>query len=164
MFVLTYYPIPLPACKNHIRTLLKLETNLNLKSSVGSRRPSLASVHSTSSSVRSYSMLRFEKEIQQKEIRQEMKSRLARLQQQQILTQNKPQIVIGDAFGITDSNGMTTITTIQAGAIAKIIVPSTSPLTPNSTDELLPSVDESLEVNRFVFSSSCKLVHFKIGS
>lgn len=97
-------------------------------------------------------MLRFEKEAQQKEIRQEMKSRLARLQQQHILTQNKPQIVIGDAFGITDSNGMTTITTIQAGAIAKIIVPSTSPLTPNSTDELLPSVDESLEVNRFCFS------------
>lgn len=134
--------------------------NIGNCSQIGSRRPSLASVHSTSSSVRSYSMLRFEKELQQKEIRQEMKLRLARLQQQQILTQNKPQIVIGDAFGITDSNGMTTITTIQAGAIAKIIVPSTSPLTPNSTDELLPSVDESLEVFIDVFYLILELIDF----
>uniref|UniRef100_T1H5Q4 Uncharacterized protein n=1 Tax=Megaselia scalaris TaxID=36166 RepID=T1H5Q4_MEGSC len=80
-------------------------------------------------------MLRFEKELQQKEIRQEMKLRLARLQQQQILTQNKPQISHRRPQIATE----TTITTIQAGAIAKIIVPSTSPLTPNSTDELLPS-------------------------
>ncbi|XP_022217002.2 uncharacterized protein LOC111070633 isoform X4 [Drosophila obscura] len=98
----------------------------------GSRRPSLASVHSTSSSVRSYSMMRFEKETQQKEIRQEMKLRLARLQQQQHLTQNKPQIVIGEAL-------------LQHGALGRVTIPTPSPLTPNSLDELLPSLDENQE-------------------
>ncbi|XP_034122247.1 uncharacterized protein LOC117580095 isoform X4 [Drosophila guanche] len=98
----------------------------------GSRRPSLASVHSTSSSVRSYSMMRFEKEAQQKEIRQEMKLRLARLQQQQHLTQNKPQIVIGEAL-------------LQHGALGRVTIPTPSPLTPNSLDELLPSLDENQE-------------------
>lgn len=101
---------------------------------VGSRRPSLASVHSTSSSVRSYSMMRFEKETQQKEIRQEMKLRLARLQQQQHLTQNKPQIVIGEAL-------------MQHGALSRVTMATPSPLTPNSLDELLPSVDENQEVS-----------------
>nr|NP_001261816.1 uncharacterized protein Dmel_CG17364, isoform D [Drosophila melanogaster]NP_648674.3 uncharacterized protein Dmel_CG17364, isoform F [Drosophila melanogaster]AAF49781.4 uncharacterized protein Dmel_CG17364, isoform F [Drosophila melanogaster]AGB94509.1 uncharacterized protein Dmel_CG17364, isoform D [Drosophila melanogaster] len=101
-------------------------------SRTGSRRPSLASVHSTSSSVRSYSMMRFEKETQQKEIRQEMKLRLARLQQQQHLTQNKPQIVIGEAL-------------MQHGALSRVTMATPSPLTPNSLDELLPSVDENQE-------------------
>ncbi|XP_026848497.1 uncharacterized protein LOC6602314 isoform X2 [Drosophila persimilis] len=101
-------------------------------SRTGSRRPSLASVHSTSSSVRSYSMMRFEKEAQQKEIRQEMKLRLARLQQQQHLTQNKPQIVIGEAL-------------LQHGALGRVTIPTPSPLTPNSLDELLPSLDENQE-------------------
>ncbi|XP_030373091.1 uncharacterized protein LOC115623052 [Scaptodrosophila lebanonensis] len=101
-------------------------------SRTGSRRPSLASVHSTSSSVRSYSMMRFEKEVQQKEIRQEMKLRLARLQQQQHLTQNKPQIVIGEAL-------------LQHGALSRVTMATPSPLTPNSLDELLPSLDENQE-------------------
>nr|XP_014088433.1 uncharacterized protein LOC106616344 isoform X3 [Bactrocera oleae] len=105
--------------------------------SSGSRRPSLASVHSTSSSVRSYSMMRFEKEVQQKEIRQEMKLRLARLQQQQHLNQNKPQIVIGDTLQHHMS---------AASALSRLSgMPTPSPLTPNSTDELLPSVDELQE-------------------
>lgn len=103
-------------------------------SPAGSRRPSLASVHSTSSSVRSYSMMRFEKEVQQKEIRQEMKLRLARLQQQAHLTQNKPQIVIGEAL-------------LQHGALSRVTIPTPSPLTPNSLDELLPSLDENQEVS-----------------
>ncbi|XP_023178233.2 uncharacterized protein LOC111604409 [Drosophila hydei] len=101
-------------------------------SRTGSRRPSLASVHSTSSSVRSYSMMRFEKEVQQKEIRQEMKLRLARLQQQQHLTQNKPQIIIGEAL-------------LQHGALSRVTMATPSPLTPNSLDELLPSLDENQE-------------------
>ncbi|XP_054084696.1 uncharacterized protein LOC105210303 isoform X2 [Zeugodacus cucurbitae] len=106
-------------------------------SRTGSRRPSLASVHSTSSSVRSYSMMRFEKEVQQKEIRQEMKLRLARLQQQQHLNQNKPQIVIGDTLQHHMS---------AASALSRLSgMPTPSPLTPNSTDELLPSVDELQE-------------------
>ncbi|KAM7355730.1 uncharacterized protein ACRADG_001698 isoform 2-T5 [Cochliomyia hominivorax] len=111
-------------------------------SRTGSRRPSLASVHSTSSSVRSYSMMRFEKEQQQKEIRQEMKLRLARLQQhqhqqqhQQHLSQFKPQIIIGD-----------TAVSMQHGvALSRITMATPSPITPNSTDELLPAVDESQE-------------------
>ncbi|XP_053953512.1 uncharacterized protein LOC128860211 isoform X2 [Anastrepha ludens] len=106
-------------------------------SRTGSRRPSLASVHSTSSSVRSYSMMRFEKEVQQKEIRQEMKLRLARLQQQQHLNQNKPQIVIGDT--LQHHMG-------AASAFSRLSgMPTPSPLTPNSLDELLPSVDELQE-------------------
>ncbi|XP_037904939.1 uncharacterized protein LOC119647800 isoform X2 [Hermetia illucens] len=99
-------------------------------SRTGSRRPSLASVHSTSSSIRSYGVMRFEKEAQQKEIRQEMKLRLTRLQQQQYCT--RPQIIVGG--------------TGSHGAITKMIMPTTSPLTPNSLDELLPSVDESQEI------------------
>ncbi|XP_017479225.1 PREDICTED: uncharacterized protein LOC108368821 [Rhagoletis zephyria] len=106
-------------------------------SRTGSRRPSLASVHSTSSSVRSYSMMRFEKEAQQKEIRQEMKLRLARLQQQQHLNQNKPQIVIGDT--LQHHMGASSALSRLSG------MPTPSPLTPNSMDELLPSVDELQE-------------------
>ncbi|XP_032598486.1 uncharacterized protein LOC6558278 [Drosophila grimshawi] len=77
-------------------------------------------------------MMRFEKETQQKEIRQEMKLRLARLQQQQHLTQNKPQIIIGEAL-------------LQHGALSRVTMPTPSPLTPNSLDELLPSLDENQE-------------------
>lgn len=100
---------------------------------LGSRRPSLASVHSTSSSIKSYSAIRFEKELQQKEIRQEMKLRLTRLQQQQQLIQNKPHIIITDPHVI-------------GGAIPKTIALKTpSPLTPNSLDELLPCVIEVIE-------------------
>lgn len=81
--------------------------------------------------------MRFEKEAQQKEIRQEMKLRLARLQQQQHLTQNKPQIVIGEAL-------------LQHGALSRVTMATPSPLTPNSLDELLPSLDENQEVIRIV--------------
>lgn len=104
------------------------------KKNIGSRRPSLASVHSTSSSIKSYGTARFEKELQQKEIRQEMKLRLTRLQQQQQLIQNKPHIIITDPHVI-------------GGAIPKTIALITpSPLTPNSLDELLPCVIETAEV------------------
>lgn len=83
-------------------------------------------------------MMRFEKEAQQKEIRQEMKLRLARLQQQQHLTQNKPQIVIGEAL-------------LQHGALSRVTMATPSPLTPNSLDELLPSLDENQEVAPIVY-------------
>lgn len=79
--------------------------------------------------------MRFEKEIQQKELRQEMKLRLTRLQQQQQLIQNRPHIIISESL-------------INSGAIPKTIaLTSPSPLTPNSLDELLPSVIESQEVS-----------------
>lgn len=91
-------------------------------------------------------MMRFEKEVQQKEIRQEMKLRLARLQQQQHLNQNKPQIVIGDTLQHHMS---------AASALSRLSgMPTPSPLTPNSTDELLPSVDELQEVSDGVKGSS----------
>ncbi|XP_049297027.1 uncharacterized protein LOC125770951 isoform X6 [Anopheles funestus] len=100
-------------------------------SDTGSRRPSLASVHSTSSSVRSYSMRRFEQEIQQKELRQEMKRHLARLQEQQQLQKIKPNIIIGDVISCP---------------MNKPILTTPSPMTPNSVDDILPSVDETQEV------------------
>lgn len=78
--------------------------------------------------------MRFEKELQQKELRQEMKLRLTRLQQQQHFLQSKPHIIISDPL-------------LHGGAIPKTIALTTpSPITPNSTDELLPSVDEGQEV------------------
>lgn len=77
-------------------------------------------------------MVRIEKELQQKELRQEMKLRLARLQHQQHQQQNKPHIIISDP--------------LLHGVMSKNMMSSPSPITPNSTDELLPSVDETQEV------------------
>ncbi|XP_055601907.1 uncharacterized protein LOC129750836 isoform X3 [Uranotaenia lowii] len=99
-------------------------------SRTGSRRPSLASVHSTTSSVRSYSMRRFEQEIHQKELRQEMKRHMARLQDNQQMQKIKPNIIIGDVISCP---------------MNKPILTTPSPLTPNSIDDLLPSVDETQE-------------------
>ncbi|XP_055601906.1 uncharacterized protein LOC129750836 isoform X2 [Uranotaenia lowii] len=103
-------------------------------SRTGSRRPSLASVHSTTSSVRSYSMRRFEQEIHQKELRQEMKRHMARLQDNQQMQKIKPNIIIGDVISCP---------------MNKPILTTPSPLTPNSIDDLLPSVDETQEVSEF---------------
>lgn len=77
-------------------------------------------------------MVRIEKELQQKELRQEMKLRLAMLQKQQHQQQMRPHIMISDP--------------LMHGVISKNALSSPSPITPNSTDELLPSVDETLEV------------------
>ncbi|XP_011313064.1 uncharacterized protein [Fopius arisanus] len=85
-------------------------------SRAGSRRPSLASIHSSTSSARSYSARRLEKERNEKEQRLALQElRLARQreqdsQMQQMQTQ-----------------------------------PTPSPRTPHSTDELLPAVEESRE-------------------
>lgn len=99
---------------------------------LGSRRPSLASVHSTTSSIRSYSSRRFDQEIRDKELRQEMKKHLCRLQENQQMQKQRPTIIIGDSIPFT---------------VSRQTMPSTSPhiLTPNSTDELLPSVEENDE-------------------
>lgn len=83
---------------------------------VGSRRPSLASVHSSTSSSRSFSARRLEKERNDKEQRQALQElRLAKQREQ--LQQQQQQVV-----------------------------PTPSPRTPHSTDELLPSVEEGKEV------------------
>lgn len=64
-----------------------------------------------------------------------MKQRLTRLQSHQQLMQNKPHIVISDPL-------------INCGMISKTIALTTpSPITPNSLDELLPSVVECQEVS-----------------
>jgi hypothetical protein len=91
------------------------------------------SISSTTSSIRSYSSKRFEQEIKDKELRQEMKKQLCRLQEQQHLQKFRPTIIIGDSIPYTVSK--------------QIQMPATSPhiLTPNSTDELLPSVEENDE-------------------
>lgn len=57
-----------------------------------------------------------------------MKIRLAKLQQQQHY--HKPQVTIIDTIACS----------------SRSLVPTPSPITPNSTDELLPSVDEGQEV------------------
>lgn len=80
-------------------------------------------------------MMRIEKELQQKEIRQEMKLRLVRLQQQQQYIQNKPHIIVGDPLQHISGNSQ-----------RHVIMSASNPITPISTDELLPSVDETLEV------------------
>ncbi|XP_029160610.1 uncharacterized protein LOC114932527 isoform X3 [Nylanderia fulva] len=83
---------------------------------LGSRRPSLASVHSSTSSSRSYSARRLEKERNDKEQRQVLQElRLAKQRDQ--LQQQQQQVV-----------------------------PTPSPRTPHSTDELLPAVEEGKEV------------------
>ncbi|XP_029160609.1 uncharacterized protein LOC114932527 isoform X2 [Nylanderia fulva] len=85
-------------------------------SRAGSRRPSLASVHSSTSSSRSYSARRLEKERNDKEQRQVLQElRLAKQRDQ--LQQQQQQVV-----------------------------PTPSPRTPHSTDELLPAVEEGKEV------------------
>ncbi|XP_068081838.1 uncharacterized protein [Anabrus simplex] len=91
-------------------------------SETGSRRPSLASIHSSASSSRSlsFSMRRYERENQQREARaQQLAQQLAQQQAQQ------------------DS--------LRASQGSDVQAPSPSPRTPMSTDELLPSVSESKE-------------------
>ncbi|XP_011862695.1 PREDICTED: uncharacterized protein LOC105559197 isoform X2 [Vollenhovia emeryi] len=84
-------------------------------SRAGSRRPSLASIHSSTSSSRSYSARRLEKERNDKEQRQVLQE--LRLAKRDPVQQQQQQVV-----------------------------PTPSPRTPHSTDELLPSVEEGKEV------------------
>ncbi|KAM0736177.1 hypothetical protein ACS0PU_010138 [Formica fusca] len=84
-------------------------------SRAGSRRPSLASVHSSTSSSRSYSARRLEKERNEKEQRQALQELRLAKQREQLQQQQQH------------------------------VVPTPSPRTPHSTDELLPSVEEGKE-------------------
>lgn len=118
-------------------------------------------------------MQRIEKELQQKELRQEMKLRLARLQHHPV---HKPQIVIiggggGGAGAVGGFSGragehhhQVVMGGVHASGSAYVVgdplmhhtvkcVTVPSPLTPNSTDELLPSVDEAQEVSFFAFQN-----------
>ncbi|XP_031825823.1 uncharacterized protein LOC116424043 isoform X2 [Nomia melanderi] len=84
---------------------------------LGSRRPSLTSVHSSTSSARSYSARRLEKERNEKEQRQALQELRLAKQREQEKQQQQNQVA-----------------------------PTPSPRTPHSTDELLPSVEEGKEV------------------
>ncbi|XP_076295562.1 uncharacterized protein LOC143216421 isoform X4 [Lasioglossum baleicum] len=86
-------------------------------SDTGSRRPSLTSVHSSTSSARSYSARRLEKERNEKEQRQALQELRLAKQREQEKQQQQQQVA-----------------------------PTPSPRTPHSTDELLPSVEEGKEV------------------
>ncbi|XP_076165150.1 uncharacterized protein LOC143145551 isoform X5 [Ptiloglossa arizonensis] len=86
-------------------------------SRAGSRRPSLTSVHSSTSSARSYSARRLEKERNEKEQRQALQELRLAKQREQHQQQQQQQVA-----------------------------PTPSPRTPHSTDELLPSVEEGKEV------------------
>ncbi|XP_015116570.1 uncharacterized protein LOC107040826 isoform X1 [Diachasma alloeum] len=99
--------------KKHRRTLSDVAEGSN---GLGSRRPSLASIHSSTSSARSYSARRLEKERNDKEQRLALQElRLARQREQEAQMQQ-----------------------LQTQ-------PTPSPRTPHSTDELLPAVEESRE-------------------
>lgn len=115
-FLFQHYIVFLIAQKVELleNTLISLQCGSFFR--IGSRRPSLASVHSSTSSSRSYSARRLEKERNDKEQRQALQE--LRLAKQREQTQQQQQQV----------------------------VPTPSPRTPHSTDELLPSVEEGKEV------------------
>ncbi|XP_057331693.1 uncharacterized protein LOC130671663 isoform X4 [Microplitis mediator] len=107
-------------------------------SDTGSRRPSLASLHSSVSSARSYSAKRLERERNEKEQRQALQElrmsrqrdsdasqqQLGQQQQQQNQHQHQHQ---------------------QLQLQQQTNTPCPSPRTPHSTDELLPAVEEGKE-------------------
>lgn len=108
--------------------------------------------------------MRFEKELQQKEMRHEMKYRLSQLQKnnsaQQLqhippptnmggsLKHPKPQINVVELPGSTQN-------------LIPSVAPTPSPLTPNSTEELLPMVDETQE--EVIWLASLKLQLFNMS-
>ncbi|XP_044585807.1 uncharacterized protein LOC123265903 isoform X3 [Cotesia glomerata] len=97
-------------------------------SDTGSRRPSLASLHSSVSSARSYSAKRLERERNEKEQRQALQELRLTRQRDSDAAQHQPaqpqqQLQLQQQTG----------------------TPSPSPRTPHSTDELLPSVQEDKE-------------------
>ncbi|CAH2243662.1 jg26137 [Pararge aegeria aegeria] len=107
---LAYLMNKIVICSSH-------DLNLHVRENAGSRRPSLSSVQSSSSSIRSYSAKKWEREREQKERRQ-MSMRLAQLHDK-----------------------------MAAGREIPKHAPTPSPRSPNnSTDGLLPSVCEIREI------------------
>lgn len=97
-------------------------------------------------------MMRFEKELQQKEMRHEMKHRLSQMQkhnsaqqlQQTLMRTPKPQINVVEL----------------SQNLPRSAAPTPSPLSPNSTEELLPMVDETQEeVNILWVARVCYLLN-----
>ncbi|KAG8040983.1 hypothetical protein G9C98_001971 [Cotesia typhae] len=95
---------------------------------LGSRRPSLASLHSSVSSARSYSAKRLERERNEKEQRQALQELRLSRQRDSDAAQHQPAQPQQ-----------------QLQLQQQTSTPSPSPRTPHSTDELLPSVQEDKE-------------------
>ncbi|XP_046982597.1 AF4/FMR2 family member lilli [Schistocerca americana] len=116
----------------------------------GSRRPSLASIHSSASSSRSmsFSMRKFERENQQREERRlqllAQQQEQQQLQQQQLLEIQQKQ----------QQQQLQLRQEPQQAAQAHQQAPSPSPRTPMSTDELLPAVSEEALYNSGSSSAS----------
>lgn len=112
--------------------------------------------------------MRFEKELQQKEMRHEMKYRLSQLQKNnsaQQLQHIPQQTTMGSSFkhpkpqiNVVELPGSTQ-------NLSRSAAPTPSPLTPNSTEELLPMVDETQEeVRNFVEIAHRHFLHSIIFS
>ncbi|XP_011497800.1 PREDICTED: uncharacterized protein LOC105362146 [Ceratosolen solmsi marchali] len=105
---------------------------------LGSRRPSLASIHSSTSSAKSYSARRLERERNEKEQRHalvELKLKHREQQQQQHHHQQQHQ-----------QQQQQQQQQYQQQEQQQSVAPIPSPRTPHSTDELLPSVEEATEI------------------
>lgn len=102
-------------------------------------------------------MIRFEKELQQKEMRQEMKQRLTQMQKnnsaQQL--QNIPQASMSNLLKQQQPGHKSQINIVELpespAQNLRAFVPVPSPLTPNSTEELLPMVDETQEEVSWIY-------------
>ena len=93
-------------------------------------------------------MMRFEKELQQKEMRHEMKHRLSQLKTssaQQL--QSNPQQSISELMRQAKQQPQINVVELPTASQNHLrsLAPTPSPLTPNSTEELLPMVDETQE-------------------
>ncbi|XP_071443655.1 uncharacterized protein [Hetaerina americana] len=115
------------------------------KSRAGSRRPSNASIHSSASSSRSYSLRRYEREREQRE--------------------QRAAAVAAAAAGALHHPGLRAAQSLPGVALSDIAegpsscavvghTPSPSPKTAMSTDELLPVLDEVREENLHVLAST----------
>lgn len=91
-------------------------------------------------------MHRFEKELQQKEMRHEMKHRLSQMQKNHSAhqLQQTPQQAMTN---LMRPKPLINVVELPASsqAVSRSVAPTPSPLTPNSTEELLPMVDETQE-------------------
>lgn len=94
-------------------------------------------------------MHRFEKELQQKEMRHEMKNRLSQIKRhnsaQQL--QQTPQQAMSNLMRPKPQINVVELPPSAGGGpnLSRSAAPTPCPLTPNSTEELLPMVDETQE-------------------
>lgn len=92
-------------------------------------------------------MIRFEKELQQKEMRHEMKHRLSQMQKNNSAQQLQPQQSVSNLLKQQQQKPQINVVELPGSAqnLNRSMAPTPSPLTPNSMEELLPMVDETQE-------------------